>query len=201
MVFILRQGPGGLQNFQHLMLLGYQHTQYWLYLIKVALVVDFKHFLDQQLIFQIDGRCYEISQMAWDITELSKLISCTKSRNNQSIILSRYHVKSNKTLLIFDKTGLSRWQLCYHCLEQMLSELWPLVQTVSFNPLRAKFLRENINLYLHFMSFLHTNKKQVAEIPPRVRHGPAYSTWSISWLLMSWRHKEPGHQQQCYWPS
>ena len=55
------------------------------------------------------------------------------------------------------------------------------------NPLRAKFSRENINIYLHFMSFLHTNKTQVPEIPPRVRQGPAYSTWSISWLLMSWR--------------
>ena len=44
------------------------------------------------------------------------------------------------------------------------------------NPLRAKFLRENINNYLHFMSFLHTNKTHVVEIPPRVRQGPAYST-------------------------
>ena len=69
------------------------------------------------------------------------------------------------------------------------------------NPLRAKFLRENINIYLYFMSFLHTNKTQVAEIPPRVRQGPTYSTWSISWPLMSWRRKEPGHQQPCYWPS
>ena len=38
------------------------------------------------------------------------------------------------------------------------------------------FFRENINLYLHFMSFLHTNKTQVVEIPPRVRQGPAYTT-------------------------
>ena len=70
-----------------------------------------------------------------------------------------------------------------------------------FNPLRAKFLRENINIYLHFMSFLHTNKTQVIEIPRRVRQGPAYSTWSIPWLLMSWRCKEPGHQLPWYWPS
>ena len=44
------------------------------------------------------------------------------------------------------------------------------------NPLHGKFLRENINIYLHFMSFLHTNKTQVVEIPSRVRQGPAYST-------------------------
>ena len=69
------------------------------------------------------------------------------------------------------------------------------------NPLRAKFLRENINIYLHFMSFLHTNKIQVAEIPTGVRRRPAYSTQSILWLLMSWRRKEPGHQQPWYWPS
>ena len=39
-------------------------------------------------------------------------------------------------------------------------------QSHYFNPLHAKFLRENINMYLHFMSFLHTDKTQVAEIPP-----------------------------------
>ena len=44
------------------------------------------------------------------------------------------------------------------------------------NPLCANFLRENINIYLHFMLFLHTNKTHVVEIPPRVRQGPAYST-------------------------
>ena len=46
----------------------------------------------------------------------------------------------------------------------------------TINPLHAKFFRGNINIYLHLMSFLHTNKTQVVEIPPRVRHGPAYST-------------------------
>ena len=50
------------------------------------------------------------------------------------------------------------------------------VSSSRINPLRAKFFRGNINIYLHFMSFLHTNKTQVVEIPPRVRQGPAYST-------------------------
>ena len=44
------------------------------------------------------------------------------------------------------------------------------------NPLRATFFRNNINIFLHLMSFLHTSKTQVVEIPPRVRQGPAYST-------------------------
>ena len=46
----------------------------------------------------------------------------------------------------------------------------------DINPFRAKLLRENINISLHFMSFLHTNKTQVAEIPPQLRRRPAYST-------------------------
>ena len=40
----------------------------------------------------------------------------------------------------------------------------------------ANYLRGNINIYLHFMSFLHNNKTQVVEIPPPVRQGPSYST-------------------------
>ena len=70
-----------------------------------------------------------------------------------------------------------------------------------FNPLRAKFFRGNINIYLHFVSFLHIDTTQVIEILPQIRQGSTYSTYSISWLLMSWRRKEPGHQQPRYWPS
>ena len=44
------------------------------------------------------------------------------------------------------------------------------------NPSRAKFFWGNINIYLHFMSFLHTDKTHVVEIPPRVTQGPAYAT-------------------------
>ena len=39
---------------------------------------------------------------------------------------------------------------------------------LCINPLFAKFFRLNINIYLYFVSFLHTNKTQVVEIPPRV---------------------------------
>ena len=46
----------------------------------------------------------------------------------------------------------------------------------SINPLTAKLFWGNINIYLHFMLFVHTNKTQVVEIPPQARHGPAYST-------------------------
>ena len=37
------------------------------------------------------------------------------------------------------------------------------------NPLRAKFFRGNINIYLHFMSFLRTGTTQVLKILTQVR--------------------------------
>ena len=50
------------------------------------------------------------------------------------------------------------------------------IRMKEYQPFTCYFFRENINIYLHFMSFLHANKTQVVEIPPRVRQGPAYST-------------------------
>ena len=47
---------------------------------------------------------------------------------------------------------------------------------LKFNPLRAKFFRGNINKYLHFVSFLHIDTTQVAEILPPIRQEPTYST-------------------------
>ena len=45
-----------------------------------------------------------------------------------------------------------------------------------FNPLRAKFFRESINIYLHFVSYLHIDVMQVVEIFPQIRQEPTYST-------------------------
>ena len=44
------------------------------------------------------------------------------------------------------------------------------------NPLRAKFFRGNINIYLHFVSFLHIDRTQVVEILPEIRQEPSYAT-------------------------
>ena len=40
--------------------------------------------------------------------------------------------------------------------------------------LRAKFFRVNINMYLHFMSFLHIDMTQVSKCLPQIREGPTY---------------------------
>ena len=50
-------------------------------------------------------------------------------------------------------------------------------------------------MYLHFMSFLHVDTTRIVETLPNVRQGPTYSTKLISWMLLSWRRNEPGHQQ------
>ena len=48
---------------------------------------------------------------------------------------------------------------------------------IVINPLRAKFFRGNINIYLHFVSFLHIDTTQVVvEILPQLRQEPTYST-------------------------
>ena len=54
---------------------------------------------------------------------------------------------------------------------EVISELDP-----SFNLLEAKFFRESIDMYLHFMLILHINMTQVVEILPHVRQGSTYST-------------------------
>ena len=54
------------------------------------------------------------------------------------------------------------------------------------------------HIFTHFMSFLHNDMTQVVEIHPQVKQELPYSTLSISWVLMSWRRKEPGHQQPWY---
>ena len=51
-----------------------------------------------------------------------------------------------------------------------------LIHTEGFNPLRAKFSRGTINIYLHFVSFLHIDVTQVFEILPQIRQEPTYST-------------------------
>ena len=44
------------------------------------------------------------------------------------------------------------------------------------NPLSAKFFGGNINIYLHFVLFLHIDATQVFEILPQIRQEPTYST-------------------------
>ena len=44
----------------------------------------------------------------------------------------------------------------------------------------------------------HIDMTQTVQILPQVRQELAYSMQSISWVLMSWQLKEPGHRQPRY---
>ena len=50
-----------------------------------------------------------------------------------------------------------------------VNSLAPVIFGSNINPLHAKFFRVNINMYLHFMSFLHIDRTQVLKILPQVR--------------------------------
>ena len=54
-----------------------------------------------------------------------------------------------------------------------------LLIVLAFNPLRAKFFRENIKIYLHFVSYLHIDTTQLVEILPQIRQEPTYSTYLV----------------------
>ena len=53
--------------------------------------------------------------------------------------------------------------MCICILHHSTETVW------EINPLRAKFFRGNINIYLHFVSFLHIDTMQVVEILPQIR--------------------------------
>ena len=72
--------------------------------------------------------------------------------------------------------------ICTHCHLQTVCIL---------NPLHANFLRGNKNIYLRFVSFLHCDMTQVAEILPQVRKELTYSRLSISWVL---RHQQSRYE-------
>ena len=57
-----------------------------------------------------------------------------------------------------------------------ISNLLCFTSCMPLYPLRAKFSWENINIYLHFVSFLHSDTMQVVEILPQIRQEPTYST-------------------------
>ena len=69
------------------------------------------------------------------------------------------------------------------------STCWPVTSLCIFSKHR---------IYLHFLSFLDHGMTQVAEIRPHRRH-PVYPTWSIQWMLISWRRKYPSQLKPLYW--
>ena len=60
----------------------------------------------------------------------------------------------------------------------------------------------SIEKYLDFLSFLNTWMEQMRSFHVKKTSAPLFTVDQlISWLLLAWWHKKPGHQQPWYWPS
>ena len=96
---------------------------------------------------------------------------------------------------------------CRQATSHYLSQCWPrsvspygIIRPQWVNPCHD-FILGNTKRYLHFTSLLKNEMMQIVEILPHGRQGLVYLTRSIPWMLITWRGKEPGHQQPWYWPS
>ena len=72
---------------------------------------------------------------------------------------------------------------------------------VQINELPVRWHHNNVtleNMKIHWLFIYFTLEMQEIETLLRRGWGPSCLIWSISWLLMVWRHEEPD-QQQCYW--
>ena len=66
----------------------------------------------------------------------------------------------------------------------------------SFTVVMQRCMFGNTKIYLLLLSFLNTDMALPVEIFHRGRQAPVFQAKSILLLLMAWRRKEPGHQQQ-----
>ena len=64
---------------------------------------------------------------------------------------------------------------------------------------RADNASGKINMYLNFTSYQSWNGTSTWNT--FTQETPIYPELSIQWLLMTWLHEEPGHQQPWYWSS
>ena len=125
------------------------------------------------------------------------------SRYTDVMLFTRADYILHKGLWSIENMELIKWINFNYGMNKCIYSLFymAVITQPYLNPLHAKFFRGNINLYLHFVSFLHIDTTQVVEILPQIEQEATYSTSSISWLLMSRPRKEPGHQQSWYWPN
>ena len=116
-----------------------------------------------------------------------------KTYSNDAVRTIILQTKQNKARQNHSYSASYQWIWCPNHYVNYREQLT--LHCSHINPLPAKFFSGSKNIHLHFMSLLHIDMTQVVGILPQVRQWLTYSTKSISWELMSWRRKEPGHQQ------
>ena len=98
------------------------------------------------------------------------LIECS------GIIFSKIEIKKLTNSLMKILLKMSSVKCHLFCLS--LNELSMAIPQPN-NGLRAKFVRENKNIYSQCMSFLHIEMTQVVETLPQVRQKLTYSTYYV----------------------
>ena len=112
-------------------------------------------------------KCVSMNENLWVLDKFSlKYIPWGLVDNMAALVqIIAWHQSGDRQL-----SAVMMVMFCWHIYASLgLSDL-------RVNPLRAKFFRGNINIYLHFVSFLHIGMAQVVEILPQVRQEPTYST-------------------------
>ena len=90
-----------------------------------------------------------------DLDQYYFCFCCTRQlRKNRIYPVGSYHVIMNLYSYITTYEHHHKFKQCLT--NYMLFFRWLHNNQSTLNPLRAIFFRENINIYLHFMSFLHT---------------------------------------------
>ena len=112
----------------------------------------------------------------WCIYALLGLSELTQSKLT-------YRLKPYKETLLFLES----------IIDYMFDVIWTLHMMISF----GGTIKSNCIFY----QFSTLRLQRYFQLLPLEIQRPDYPTESIPWLLMTWLHKEPGHQQPWYWPS
>ena len=152
-------------------------------------------------------RKYPLPKTIWDGEET---VYCFKEKSRQvlkeSYKTNRYPTPDEKRSLA-KKTGLTLTQVSNWFKNRRQRDRTPQQHTpcrrlvvelfTSFlNPYRSGFILRNTKRVLHFISFLSTDGtlKSLKASFWKMK-GPVHPTYSIPFLLMTWRRRDPCHQQ------
>ena len=86
-------------------------------------------------------------------------------------------IHKHEIVKLYVQPAINRQRKCLGTLDSKYMEKVLTLYVLNVNPLCAKFFRGyiNINIYLHFMSFLYIDLTQVLKILPQVREWPIRS--------------------------
>ena len=108
--------------------------------------------------------------MAWCRQATSHYLSQRWLRSTSPYGVTRPQWVKRATIKTMKLTSLQTVTMIHHEKYPIgMSKMACSVSQCTFNPLRAKFFRVNLNMYLHFMSFLLIDMTKALKILPQIR--------------------------------